>query len=97
MQDVAAIVVDIAVIDPKSKVLLTNGQIAKFSTPGDSHHFLADYTSGMTPGQLRTQWQNKLNGIINPTSGDYDSSMPPSAISGIRLYERFIYLSPGTL
>ncbi len=29
-------------------------------------HFLRDYASSMAPGQLRTQWQNKLNGIIDP-------------------------------
>ena len=75
-----------------------NAQIAKFSTPGDSHHFLADYSSVVTPAlPLRALWQNKLNGIINPASGDYDSTMPASAISGIRLYERFIYLSPPVL
>jgi hypothetical protein len=100
---IAAIIADIAVIDPKSKVRLgsteaqINAQIAKFSAPGDSRHFLADYASGMIPGQLRTQWQNKLNGIINPTSADYDPSMPASAISGIRLYERIFYLSPPKL
>jgi hypothetical protein len=97
MQDVAAVVVVIAVIDPKSKVLLNDAQIAKFSTPGDSQHFLADYASGMTPGQLRTQWQNKLNGIIDPNSPDFDPSLPRPAISGIRVYERYFYLSPPTL
>jgi hypothetical protein len=96
MQDVAAIVVDIAVIDPKSKVLLTNAQIGTFNTPGNAH-FLADYSSGMTPGQLRTQWQNKLNGMINPSSPDYDPSLPQPAISSIRSYERYLYLSPPTL
>ena len=45
MQDVAAIVVDIAVIDPKSKVLLTDAQLATFSTSGNAN-FLADYASG---------------------------------------------------
>jgi hypothetical protein len=84
MQDVSAIVVDIAVIDPKSKVLVTDAQLATFSTSGDAN-FLADYTSGMTPGQLRTQWQNTVNGI---------TSFPRPALSGIRLYERFVYLSP---
>jgi hypothetical protein len=96
MQDVAAIVVDIAVIDPKSRVLLTDAQIATFSTPGNAH-FLADYASSMTPGQLRTQWQNKLNGIIDPNSPDFDATMPRSAISGIRFYERYFYLSSPTL
>lgn len=76
MQDVAAIIADIAVIDPKSKVLLTNAQITSLAGQ------LVDY--GMAPGQLRVQWQNTLNGITN---------LPRPAISGIRLYERFFYLS----
>ena len=87
MQDVSAIVVDIAVIDPKSKVLLTDTQLATFATPGNAN-FLADYSSGMTPGQLRNQWQNTVNGVTN---------LPRPALSGIRLYERFFYLSPPTL
>jgi hypothetical protein len=87
MQDVSAIVVDIAVIDPKSKVLLTDAQIATFSTSGGAN-FLSDYASGMVPGQLRAQWQNTLNGI---------TSLPRPALSGIRLYERYFYLSPPTL
>jgi hypothetical protein len=87
MQDVSAIVVNIAVIDPKSRVLLADGQIANFATYGDAN-FLADYSSGMTPGQLRTQWQNKVNGI---------TSLPRPALSGIRFYERYLYLSPPTL
>jgi hypothetical protein len=84
MQDVAAIVVDIAVIDPKSKVLLRDADIATFSTPGNAN-FLADYSSGMVPGQLSAQWQNTVNGI---------TSFPRTALSGIRVYERFFYLSP---
>jgi type II secretory pathway pseudopilin PulG len=87
MQDVSAIVVDIAVIDPKSKVLLTDANIATFATPGAAN-FLSDYASGMVPGQLRAQWQNTLNGI---------TSLPRPALSGIRLYERFFYLSPPVL
>ena len=82
MRDVAAIVVNIAVIDPKSKVLLSDAQIA---TLGAS---LADYTGGMVPGQLRTSWQNTLNA---------NATLPRPALSGIRLYERFFYLSPPTL
>jgi hypothetical protein len=81
MQDVSAIVVDIAVIDAKSKVLLSPAQIA---TLGAS---LADYGGG-GPGQLRTSWQNTL---------DANTTLPRPAISGVRLYERFIYLSPPVL
>ena len=87
MGDVAAVVVDIAVIDPKSKVLLTDAQIATLTTPGNAN-FLADYSSGMTPGQLRTQWQNTVDAI---------TTLPRPALSGIRFYERYFYLSPPTL
>jgi hypothetical protein len=82
MQDVSAIVVEIAVIDPKSKVLLTDAQIT--SVAGQ----LVDYASGMAPGQLRAQWQNTLNA---------NTTLPRPALSGIRLYERYFYLSPPTL
>jgi hypothetical protein len=79
MQDVAAIVVDIAVIDPKSKVLITDAQITSLAGQ------LVDWASGHPSGWLRTQWQNTL---------DANTTLPRSAVSGIRLYERFIYLSP---
>jgi hypothetical protein len=81
---IAAIIADIAVIDSKSKVLLTAAQIATFNTAGAAN-FLSDYTVGMVPGQLRANWQAALNGI---------TSLPRPAISGIRLYERYFYLSP---
>jgi hypothetical protein len=82
MQDVAAVVVVIAVIDPKSKVLLTDAQITSLAGQ------LVDYSSGMIPGQLRAQWQDTLNA---------NTSLARPAISGIRLYERYFYLSPPTL
>jgi prepilin-type N-terminal cleavage/methylation domain-containing protein len=78
VNDVAAIVVNIAVIDPKSKVLLTDSQISTLAAT------LVDYTSGWTPGQLLSTWQTALDGITN---------MPRPAIQGIRLYERYYYLS----
>jgi hypothetical protein len=79
---IAAIVADIAVIDSKSKVLLTNAQITSLAAQ------LGDYAAEMIPGQLRTQWQNTLN---------TNTTLPRPAISGIRLYERFFYLSPPIL
>jgi hypothetical protein len=87
IKDVAAIVVAIAVIEPKSKVLLSNDQVAAVAGR------LADFTTGSAPGDLLTQWQNKLNGLINPNSPDFDSTLPRPAISGIRLYERYFHLS----
>src|SRR5207249_1951179 len=71
MQDVAAVVVTIAVIDPKSKVLLTDAQIAEVASKlidwGDPSCG-ANCTQAQwqtTPGLLRAQWQNTLNGITN--------------------------------
>ena len=78
IKDVAAIVVAIAVIDPASKVLLSNSQIA---TLGES---LPDYASGWGPGELLARWQSALQSITN---------MPRPAISGIRLYERSFPIS----
>jgi hypothetical protein len=79
---IAAIIADIAVIDSKSKVLLTDAQITSLAGQ------LGDYTSGMAPGQLRNNWQNALNA---------NTTLPRPALSGVRLYERFFYLSPPTL
>jgi len=79
---IAAIVADIAVIDYKSKVLLTNTQINSLAGQ------LSDYAANMAPGQLRNTWQNTLNA---------NTTLPRPALSGVRLYERFFYLSPPTL
>jgi hypothetical protein len=78
IKDVAAIVVAIAVIEPKSKVLLSNDQVAALAAT------LPDFT-GSTPGQLLTQWQAALDANA--------IGLPRPAISGIRLYERYFYLS----
>jgi prepilin-type N-terminal cleavage/methylation domain-containing protein len=77
-KDAAAIVVAIAVIDPKNKVLLSASQIA---TLGES---LPDYASGWGPGELLARWQSALDSITN---------IPRPAISSIRLYERSFPLS----
>jgi hypothetical protein len=77
-QSVAAIVVDIALIDPKSKVLLSGNLPAVASLLVD---FGGDDTS---PGHLINKWQKKLNQITN---------FPRPAVSGIRVYERYFYLT----
>ena len=98
MQDVSAIVVDIAVIDPKSKVLLSDttnppqiAQVASQLIDWGNTTCLGCPTAVQwktTPGLLRARWQNTLDGITN---------LPRPAISGIRLYERFYYLSAPSL
>jgi prepilin-type N-terminal cleavage/methylation domain-containing protein len=87
--DVAALVVDIAVIDPKSKVLLTVSQMEKLAGTNGQSSLLVDYTAGMVPGSLMTNWRNAV--AANTIS------LPRPAISGIRVYERYFYLSPPTL
>jgi hypothetical protein len=81
MQDVAAIVVAIAVIDSKSKVLFTDPDSDIAALAGQ----LADYNSVFFPGpgQLLTNWRSTI---------DANPSLPRPAISGIRLYERYFYL-----
>jgi hypothetical protein len=78
MQDVAAIVVAIAVIDPKGKVLLNDDQIAAVAGT------LPDFTTASVPGGLIAQWEAAL---------DANTTLPRPAVSGIRLYERYFYLS----
>src|SRR6266496_121297 len=92
MQDVAAVVVDIAVIDPKSKALLdavdpTGAKLRRLNGADGLSPLLVDF--GMTPGQLLAQWRAALD--LN-TIG-----LPPPVLSGIRVYERYFYLSPPTL
>jgi hypothetical protein len=89
---IAAIIADIAVIDSKSKVLADNS--AQVPPPNDNITRLAgqlvDYPSGnLVPGQLLTNWRAAID--LNSIG------LPRPAISGIRLYERFFYLSPPTL
>jgi hypothetical protein len=82
LSQIAAIMVNIAVIDPKSKVLLTNAQLTSLAAQ------LSDFQTGRPPGYLRGLWQTAL---------DTNTTLPRPALSGIRLYERIFYLSPSNL
>jgi hypothetical protein len=88
MQDVAAIIANIAVLDPKGRVLLDNS--AQVPPPNDNVTVLAgtlsDY-NGQAPGVLLSTWRNAI---------DANTSLPRRALSGIRLYERYLYLSSPT-
>ena len=105
MRDVAAIVVVIAVIDPRSKVLVSDCQLAQLNgaplpagcaTPAQ-YPVLIDWgnTSCLgcpsqtdwqtTPGLLAAQWRAALDANT--------ISLPLPAISGIRVYERYFYLT----
>lgn len=86
LRDVAAIIVAVATIDPKSHVLLTNSQVSTIAGT------LVDYSagSGHGPGWLLGQWQSILD---SPTAAAV-KLMPRPALSAVRLYERYFYLTP---
>jgi len=79
MQDVAAISVCVATIDPKSRVLISDSQLTTLAGR------LPDFSNSMRPGDLLSQWQTALDGTTD---------MPRPAISAVRIYERYFYLLP---
>jgi prepilin-type N-terminal cleavage/methylation domain-containing protein len=79
MQDVAAISVCVATIDPKSRVLVSDSQVTTLAGR------LIDFSTSMLPGDLLNQWQTALDGTRD---------MPRPAISAVRIYERYFYLLP---
>jgi len=78
MQDVVALSVAIAVIDPKSRTLLSDTQVAAIAAR------MNDFAPSMGPGALLAQWQSAL---------DATNDMPRPAISGIRIYQRYFSLA----
>jgi hypothetical protein len=78
IKDAAAIIVAVAIIDPRSKALLSTSQLASLVES------LPDYASGWGPGELLMRWQSALDSTAN---------IPRPALSGIRLYERCFYIS----
>ena len=79
MQDVAAVSVAIAAIDPKSRLLISDSQLTTLAGR------LPDFSASMVPGALLSQWQAAL-------ARTTDMSRP--AIQGVRVYERYFYLLP---
>jgi len=108
MQDIAAIVVAIAVIDPKSKALLdtvdpTGAKLARLNgADGQSQGpVLIDWGNTSCSGcPSQTQWQTTPGLLSAQWRAALDANtvgLPQPAISGIRVYERYLYLSPPTL
>jgi hypothetical protein len=98
MQDVAAIIADIAVIDPRSKVLLdtvdpAGAKLKRLNGADGGAPVLINWGDACpgcdpwstTPGQLPSQWRAAIDAN---TIG-----LPQPAISGIRVYERYFYLN----
>jgi hypothetical protein len=79
MQDVAAISVCVAAIDPKSRVIIRDSQLTTLTGR------LNDFAASMKPGDLLSQWQGAL---------DTATDMPRQLFQGVRIYERYFYLLP---
>ena len=79
MQDVAAISVVVATINQKSRVLLSDSQMTMLISR------LKDFDSTKPGSELITSWQSTL---------DAPTDMPQSAINGVRIYQRYFYLTP---
>ncbi|MBA3960366.1 MAG: prepilin-type N-terminal cleavage/methylation domain-containing protein [Chthoniobacterales bacterium] len=78
-QDIAAIGAAIALVDPKSKVLVTNAQLVTLAGS------MNDFQNTNTPGTMQAQWQGAINA----------STFPRVALSAMRIYRRYFYLSSG--
>jgi hypothetical protein len=95
MQDIAAVVAGIAVIDPKSKVLLTNSQVTALANS------LIDWGTTSCAGcPTQIQWQTTAGLLVAQWRAAIDLNaigLPLPVLSGIRLYERRFYLSPPIL
>lgn len=79
MQDVAAICISMAALDPKSRRLISDAQLTTLAGR------LNDFAVSMKPGDLLAQWQTAL---------DATTDMPRPAMSAVRIYERCFYLMP---
>jgi hypothetical protein len=93
MRDVAAVIMNVASIDPKTKVLLdaSGSSIATLAMQ------LTDWGNASCPGcPSPTQWQTTPGLLRAQWRAAIDANsigLPPSAISGIRVYERYFYLN----
>ena len=86
--NVAAIAVDLAVIDPRSRALLTEQQIGTLNGNSGLTNFLLDWEpDAHRPGDVLRQWQARIASIFRT------QSLPRQAVAGIRLYERYFYVN----
>lgn len=79
LQDVSAISICLAALDPKSRVLTSDADLSALALA------MNDFSPSMNPGELLTQWQSALYSA---------TGIPRPALSAVRLYERTFALSP---
>jgi prepilin-type N-terminal cleavage/methylation domain-containing protein len=92
MQGVTAVVVTVATVDAKSRMLLSDcqlggsdGTVACGSYTGNGLiQRLRDFDATQPPSDLTTNWETTLNGIFD---------MPRAAVDGVRVYQQYFYLT----
>lgn len=84
LRDVTTIVVVIATIDPKSRLLLTEAQLATLAGQMTDHvPYKSPGNSGKVDTALSFKWQTTVN----------SSTLPKAALTGIHFYQRTFYLT----
>jgi len=87
LRDVAAIGVVIAVIDSKSRNLVSDDQLNKLAQQlSDFPETDANGDNSSQPGELEAEWQKAINA----------SGLPPSVTSSIRIYRRWFSFASDT-
>ena len=79
LQDVAGISVVVAMLNPKTRGLLSPTQVETLTGR------LPDFVPGLKPGDLSARWQAAIDGITD---------MPRPALQSARVYERCFYIAP---
>lgn len=82
LRDVGAIVVTIAVVDPKSRQLIQDEQLATLADRMKDF----DASTMTAPGDLKAQWQSVIE--------DAGNGVPRSVAAALHIYERTFSLSP---
>ncbi|MEZ0295266.1 MAG: hypothetical protein ACAI35_02295 [Candidatus Methylacidiphilales bacterium] len=84
MRDVAAVTVMIAVMDPHSRVQVTDAQLNELIAA------MPDFADTMQQGELERRWQQAI------TDAATASALPQEAAASIRIYRRCFQLAPST-
>jgi type II secretory pathway component PulJ len=79
LQDVAALQICVAALDPKSRHLMSDNHLATLTEA------MSDFSLAVGPGDLLAQWQGALNAA---------TAVPRLAIAAVRLYERSFAIIP---
>lgn len=86
LRDVGAVIAVIAVIDPKSRLLVSDAQLSALAGQLlDYYYYDSPGNSGKVGEALTATWQRAVN--------TNSLNLPPPVLAGIRFYQRYFYLN----